>query len=335
MRNRYFLMGLAALLLVGMGAALWMPSQSSQANPGTGWRGEYYNNPTFSGTPVVVVTDDQINFNWGTGAPQPGVPADNFSVRWTATVFFSQGGIYRFRAGSDDGIRLYIDDVLTIDDFREGAFRINTRDVQVNAGARKLRVEYFEAATNAAAVVDWALVSPIGTPAPTVAGGHVDFSGRPTAHIAADVLNVRANPSVTASRIAQVYLYESYPILGISQDGLWYLIDLGGGVTGWVSVHYIYRNESNPVPTIPSSQGSSAALPNIEVIGQATSNLKIRVAPRTGEQIGLLPRGEQVRVLGRNSSGSWFYISWNGIEGWVYSPGIRLTNGKVMDLPIR
>jgi uncharacterized protein YgiM (DUF1202 family) len=155
------------------------------------------------------------------------------------------------------------------------------------------------------------------------------------AHVATGVLNVRANPSLNAARLTQIYLYQSYPLLGISADGGWYLIQLRDGRTGWVMERYIYRNDNLSLPVIQAAAGSQSTTPNIEVAGVATAELKIRVFPRTGEQIGLIPRDALVRVLARNSSGSWFYVSWEGIEGWVYSPYIRLTNGRVMDLVIR
>jgi uncharacterized protein YraI len=86
---------------------------------------------------------------------------------------------------------------------------------------------------------------------------------------------------------------------------------------------------------IDVASSSENQTPDIEVTGIATSELKIRSAPRTGDQVGLIPQDGRMRILGRNSGGSWFYVSFDGIEGWAFSPYIQLTNGKVMDLPIR
>jgi len=66
------------------------------------WKGEYFNNPSLQGAPVLVRNDPNVDFNWGTGSPGPGVPADNFSVRWTRTLYF-QGGTYHIYAHVDDG----------------------------------------------------------------------------------------------------------------------------------------------------------------------------------------------------------------------------------------
>ena len=46
---------------------------------------EYFDNSTLSGAPVLTRSDDAIDFDWGEGAPGPGVPSDRFSARWTRT----------------------------------------------------------------------------------------------------------------------------------------------------------------------------------------------------------------------------------------------------------
>ena len=46
-----------------------------------------------SGTPVLTRNDPLIAFNWNVGAPGAGVPADNFSVRWTKSEYFAAGRV--------------------------------------------------------------------------------------------------------------------------------------------------------------------------------------------------------------------------------------------------
>ena len=86
------------------------------------WRGEYYPNPTLSGNPTVVRNDLAVDFNWGRGVPASGLPADNFSVWWTWTLSFDEG-LYRLHATVDDGVRVYVDGTLVIDDWRDGGRR--------------------------------------------------------------------------------------------------------------------------------------------------------------------------------------------------------------------
>jgi len=81
-----------------------------------GWYGEYFANATLAGDPAVTRNDGHIGFEWGTDAPVSGLPVDHFSVRWTTQASFYDDN-YAFCAMSDDGIRLYVDDVLVLDEW--------------------------------------------------------------------------------------------------------------------------------------------------------------------------------------------------------------------------
>jgi hypothetical protein len=100
---------------------------------------------------LLTRNDEHVQFNWGTGSPDPVVPADNFSARWTRTIEFA-AGVYIFSVRADDGVRLYVDNLLLIDAWQTGVGQANTREVNLAAGLHVLRVEYFEAA--GAAVVN-------------------------------------------------------------------------------------------------------------------------------------------------------------------------------------
>jgi hypothetical protein len=107
------------------------------------WKGEYFANMTLSGQPALTRNDAAISFDWGQGAPANGLPVDGFSVRWTRTLTFN-AGVYRFSLRSDDGVRLWIDGILQIDEWHNSGGQTFTRDVQLGAGNHSLRIEYFE-----------------------------------------------------------------------------------------------------------------------------------------------------------------------------------------------
>jgi uncharacterized protein YgiM (DUF1202 family) len=109
----------------------------------TDWRGDYFNNAGLSGQPVLVRNDVSVDFNWGAGSPAANVPTDNFSVRWTRNWNFDQGQ-YRFHLIVDDGARLWIDDRLLIDEWRDGGARQIGTDYVLEQGAHSLRLEYYE-----------------------------------------------------------------------------------------------------------------------------------------------------------------------------------------------
>jgi PKD repeat protein/uncharacterized protein YraI len=120
-----------------------VPAPTSTPVVITDWRGEYYNNTDLSGAPVLVRNDIDVNFNWGAGSPAANVPTDNFSARWTRSLYFD-GATYRFHASVDDGVRLWVDDRLVIDAWYDGAVREVTGDISLGSGVHNLRIEYYE-----------------------------------------------------------------------------------------------------------------------------------------------------------------------------------------------
>ena len=132
----------------------------------SGWTGEYYSNRTLSGVPALTRNDSQINFRWGSGTPGTGIPVDDFSVRWTRSDTFN-AGTYIFTARFDDGVRVYIDNSLIIDDWVSGAEREVSVSRNMSAGSHLIRVEYFEGSGDATAVFSYARDAGGGTPAPT------------------------------------------------------------------------------------------------------------------------------------------------------------------------
>ena len=171
--------GLSNPNFVYRGQVLCIPVPYVPPPPSTGgtWRGEYYNNSQLAGAPSVVRYDSAINFDWGLGWPHPRISADNFSVRWTRKLWLSTG-TWRFTTTTDDGARLYVDNVLMIDQWQQQPTATYTADVPLGAGYHVVRMEYFELTDTALAHLDWGLVSGIG-PTPTP-GGPTATPGAPT-----------------------------------------------------------------------------------------------------------------------------------------------------------
>ncbi|HKX26726.1 MAG TPA: PA14 domain-containing protein [Blastocatellia bacterium] len=126
------------------------------------WKGEYFNNRTLAGSPILVRDDGptSLNFDFGGGSPNSacGVPVDNFSTRWTRTVAFA-AGTYRFSVTGDDGVRLYVDGQLKIDKFIDQGPTTYAADVALTAGNHEVKLEYYEAGGGAVARLSWAPVA--------------------------------------------------------------------------------------------------------------------------------------------------------------------------------
>jgi len=179
--------------LIYVGMRLCIPGGGSKPPAFPQFKGEYFNNATLAGAASVVRNDKMIDFNWGIGWPNPRINADNFSVRWTRTLFFTAGA-FRLTARADDGIRVFVDNVLVIDEWHAAAGATYTRDVTLATGNHALRIEYFEAGGAASAFFSFARVEGAPGPAPTPGPGGAsgvwtacyfsnvnrDVSGQPT-----------------------------------------------------------------------------------------------------------------------------------------------------------
>lgn len=126
------------------------------AGTGTGLKAEYFNNITLSGTPAVTATQ-AVNFDWAGNAPRAGVNANSFSVRWSGLLEAPATGSYRFETVSDDGVRLWINDVPLINDWTLHSARTqSTSYINLIAGQRySIRMEYYENQGNAVARLRW------------------------------------------------------------------------------------------------------------------------------------------------------------------------------------
>ncbi|MBL8056291.1 MAG: SH3 domain-containing protein, partial [Anaerolineales bacterium] len=118
------------------------------------WRADYWNNTALSGAPIISRNDGALDFIWGQAAPDPRLPADNFSARWTRSVNV-EAGTYRFKILVDDGARLWVDDRLLIDEWRGGAVREAAAEISLAAGAHTVKLEYYEATLDARVRLTW------------------------------------------------------------------------------------------------------------------------------------------------------------------------------------
>lgn len=141
------------------------PGTGGPSHPGgapiANWRGEYFNNTFFGGTPALVRDDPEINFNWGTGAPGPGVAMDQFSVRWTRNLDLSPGR-YRFTVTTDDGMRLFVGNRLLIDKWQDQAATTYSAEIDLPGGSVPVRVDYYDNQGAAVAQVSWTRIGDTG-----------------------------------------------------------------------------------------------------------------------------------------------------------------------------
>ncbi len=165
--------------------------------PPRGLTAEYFNDLDFTGRSITQV-DAQVNFNWDEDPPVSLFDADTYSVRWTGTVAPEHDENYRFYARSDDGMRVWFDGNLIIDNWEvQPVTEVASRAQPLEAGrAYPLVVEYFDARGPAQAHLLWSSPS---TPQQTVPYMALTPSTLPT-HEESDT-----RPAPAAFMLEQVY----------------------------------------------------------------------------------------------------------------------------------
>ncbi|HJP90428.1 MAG TPA: glycoside hydrolase family 3 C-terminal domain-containing protein [Pyrinomonadaceae bacterium] len=144
-----------------------VPASSLRGPDGErGLRAEYFANKNLEGAPALKRVDEVVNFDWGMSNPAPGLPADDFSARWTGKVIPTMSGKYRFGAIADDGVRIYLDGKLIAEDWTQHAPTTVTSEVELQAGkSYDLKMEYYESKIGAVAKLVWQPpVTKVGSP---------------------------------------------------------------------------------------------------------------------------------------------------------------------------
>ncbi|MEL7496276.1 MAG: PQQ-dependent sugar dehydrogenase [Planctomycetota bacterium] len=133
-------------------------NDSIQAN-GDGLLGEYFDNQDFTNR-FLFRTDPRVNFDWGAGSPANGMGANQFSVRWTGQIEPRYSEQYTFETTTDDGVRLWINDQLVIDQYVDQAATAATGTIQLEAGILyDIRMDYYENGGDAVAELRWSSAS--------------------------------------------------------------------------------------------------------------------------------------------------------------------------------
>jgi uncharacterized protein YraI len=343
---------LLILVLIALILSMAVASTSAQ-NFGTGWVATFYNNTNFSGTATATIANiNGLNFNWASGVPiingvpVTGIGTDNFSARFTSTQNFPVQASYTFSVAFDDNIRVIIDGSVAFEEFTGGPIKTRTFTRDLTAGAHALTVEYVEVTADAVLQVQWnnggpaATVGPSPTPGPTstpaptglpsIAPGALSATV-----IRAAVLNVRSGPFLGAPRVGRILRGQTYAVVGRDPDARWFLLQLSDK-QAWAWGYYlaVNGNEFNaPVVGAFVTQGSPASTSG--VVAQTNAGMRLRAdATIYSAQIGRIPWGDLLPVIGRTSDGTWWQVVFRGTVGWVFSSYLDVIEGDVSTVPV-
>ena len=121
-----------------------------------GLLGEYFDNQNLKDKPAFTRNDKIINFDWGQGSPKNNFPSDHFSVRWTGFLQVPESGNYVLDAISDDGVRLYIDDKLVVENWSDHSTESKSYMAALDANKKyKIKIEYYENTGDASMKMAW------------------------------------------------------------------------------------------------------------------------------------------------------------------------------------
>jgi hypothetical protein len=120
-----------------------------------GLTAEYYEGEDFNQLRTTRI-DSSIDFDWGASSPGPQVSADGFSVRWRGCISPTYTETFILHATADEGVRVWVDDVLVINQWGAGTVNEHTANVDLRAGIPAVLVfEYVERSGDALAKLEW------------------------------------------------------------------------------------------------------------------------------------------------------------------------------------
>ncbi len=149
-----------------------------------------------------------------------------------------------------------------------------------------------------------------------------------------DYSSLRVGPGVNFDRITVLDPAVTLPAVGRTNSGRWIQVVYEGQL-GWIAAWLLVWSGDyamlpidgiNPVPFVRRAG----------VIGVTTRETTIyrrEIAPQ--DAVGTIPEGEQVELVGRLGSGTFFWLElrWNGELYWVGAWDIRITSGNYRTLP--
>ena len=141
-------------------------SVQGQVRVGDGLTGDYYDGREFNKF-VASRRDATINFDWHGARPIAGLEPEDFSVRWTGWLVPPTTGHYTLHISVDDGIRVWLNNRLLLDDWRGQPLSYYQVAVDLKAGEPyALRIDYCQYSFSTRARLAW-LEPPAQVPAST------------------------------------------------------------------------------------------------------------------------------------------------------------------------
>jgi beta-glucosidase len=122
----------------------------------TGLTGNYFNNITLTGNPILTRKDEKVHFNWTLYSADKSVNLDFYSVRWTGKLQAPATGNFKIGLEGNDGFRLFVDGRILIDNWKKQSYHQSVKTFYFEKGKKyDLRIEFYEPVGNAHIKLIW------------------------------------------------------------------------------------------------------------------------------------------------------------------------------------
>jgi len=116
---------------------------SNEASGEKGLYAEYFNNMKLEGTPKTRI-DKMVNYDAVSQPPDPVISDAPMSIRWTGFITPRLSGNYKIAVTSSDGIRLWLEDSLIIDEWHGRGETTDKIEYEMESGKKyAIKLEYF------------------------------------------------------------------------------------------------------------------------------------------------------------------------------------------------
>jgi len=226
---------------------------------GSGLIGSYFSDQNLQ-TLSATVVDPTIGFDWNIQSPGHGLPADHFSIRWTGQIQPRMSGPWTFTVTADDGVRLWINNVLLINSWIDEAATNYAGTISLAGGTKyPVKLEYYDDTANAVIFMKWshpcstvpalppaaqlypvaATVAVLSDECVAYVGTGTGLSGKyynydTTTNVQSSLLGIRTDPIN--------FHWTTSPIPGVNANG--YRVQWTGYIQATVTGNYLFFTDS-------------------------------------------------------------------------------------------
>ncbi|MEO0895718.1 MAG: LamG-like jellyroll fold domain-containing protein [Bacteroidota bacterium] len=122
---------------------------------GTGLGASYYND-TARSQRIMQRVDSVVDFHWGSIPPDPSMNPQTFSVVWEGEIESPFTETITFHTSTDDGVRLWVNNQLIIDNWTDQSVSSSFGNIAMNAWENvSIKMEYYQNEVYAEAHLSW------------------------------------------------------------------------------------------------------------------------------------------------------------------------------------